>query len=116
MHIDATMMPLAPGKLLINPERLTRIPAAFRSWDVRPAPAPSSRADFALCTAGSAMNVLSLDEKRVIVEPSETELIRFFKSWGFEPILAPSATSTSSAGRSTARPWTCRRGELRSYF
>jgi len=117
MHIDATLMPLAPGKLLINPERLPRIPAAFRSWDVRPAPAPSSSADFALCSSWVSMNVLSLDEKRVIVEPSETELIRFFKSWGFTPIPCPFRNFNLFGGSfHCATLDVRRRGELRSYF
>jgi glycine amidinotransferase len=117
MHIDATLMPLAPGKLLINPERLTKIPEAFRSWDVRKAPAPSSRADFALCSSWVSMNVLSLDEKRVIVEPRETELIRFFKSWGFEPIPCPFRNFNFFGGSfHCATLDVRRRGELRSYF
>ena len=38
MHIDATLVPLAPGKLLINPERVPEVPKIFKHWDVFHAP------------------------------------------------------------------------------
>lgn len=40
MHIDATLVPLAPGKLLINPERVQKMPEIFRGWDAIHAPKP----------------------------------------------------------------------------
>jgi len=40
MHIDASFMPLAPGKLLLNPRRVRSVPAVLRDWDVRWAPEP----------------------------------------------------------------------------
>ncbi|MCW8140775.1 MAG: amidinotransferase, partial [Planctomycetota bacterium] len=42
MHIDTTFMPLAPGKLLVNPDYLdvTRLPRMFRGWDLLVAPEP----------------------------------------------------------------------------
>src|SRR4029077_15006343 len=38
MHIDATLPLLAPGKLLINPDRVAEVHPLFKSWEVRPAP------------------------------------------------------------------------------
>ena len=40
MHIDATLLPLAPGKLLINPERVPVVPKIFSGWDIFEAPLP----------------------------------------------------------------------------
>jgi glycine amidinotransferase len=117
MHIDATLMPLAPGKVLVNPERLPRIPEMFRSWDVLRAPTPFSAADFALCSSWVSMNVIMLDEKRVVVEPSEEALIRALKSWGFDPIPCPFRNFNFFGGSfHCATLDVRRRGELQSYF
>jgi glycine amidinotransferase len=117
MHIDASFMPLAPGKLLINGERVKKVPAMFRSWDVLEAPEPSDRSDHYLCSAWVSMNVLMLDEERVVVEREEKATIRAFKEWGFKPILC-SFRSFNLLGGSfhCATADIRRRGELQSYF
>ena len=38
MHIDATFVPLAPGKVLIHPDKVDKVPEMFKSWDVLKAP------------------------------------------------------------------------------
>lgn len=91
IHIDATFVPLGPGKVMVNPDRPIReMPACFKraGWDVLTAPRstmspshPSYRSFRWL-----SMNMLNLDEKRVIVEASEEPMIKALKSWGFEPI------------------------------
>jgi glycine amidinotransferase len=117
MHVDATLLPLAPGKLLVNPERLPVIPPLFRSWEVLTAPAPSAPADFPLASAWISMNVLMLDERRVVVEAGEEELIRAFKRWGFTPLPCPFRAFNLFGGAfHCATLDVRRRGELRSYF
>lgn len=89
MHIDATLIPLAPGKLMVNPERLPVIPDIFADWEVRQAPHPTANPvgpTLQMSSGWISMNVLSIDEKRVVVEAQETELMAFMKSWGIEPI------------------------------
>lgn len=88
MHIDATLMPLAPGKLLINPDRVKIIPSIFRGWDILPAPQSSIPDGHPLYFSSKwiSMNVLMLDEKRVIVEKNEVPFIRLLKKWGFKTI------------------------------
>ncbi|MFJ6780858.1 amidinotransferase [Streptomyces yangpuensis] len=88
MHIDASFMPIAPGKLLLNPGRIKEIPEIFKSWDVRFAPEPQLPKDHVLymSSAWVSMNVFMVDEKRVVVEAGETELMRLFESWGIEPL------------------------------
>jgi hypothetical protein len=39
-----------------------------------------------LCGKWLNMNVLMVDEKRVIVDPHHTETMRAMETWGFEPI------------------------------
>jgi glycine amidinotransferase len=119
MHIDATIMPLAPGKLLINPERVTKVPAIFKDWDLLPVPQPMIPDSHPLYMTSKwiTMNVLSLDEKRVIVERNEKPLIRALKDWGFEPILCNFRNFNSFGGSFHCATLDVRRsGELRSYL
>ncbi len=124
MHIDTTFMPLAPGKLLINPEYLdeSKLPEMFRSWDILKAPEPDPIEGkllnlVSMCGKWLSMNVLSLDEKRVIVDKHHKGMIKALKSWGFEPITcsflhyAPFGGSFHCATLDVRR-----RGKLESYF
>lgn len=88
MHIDATLLPLAPGKLLVNPERLPQVPALFRGWDILPSPRPIIPDEHPLYMTSKwiNMNLLSLDEKRVVVEKSDEPMIAALRKWGFTPI------------------------------
>lgn len=88
MHIDATIMPLRPGKLLVNPERVRSVPPVFRDWDVLQAPEPAIPADHPLwmSSAWLSMNVLMLDHERVVVEAGELPTLRALEGWGFHPI------------------------------
>lgn len=87
MHIDATIVPLAPGKLLVNPERY--VPHdLFRDWEILEAPKPALPADWPMyfCSPWVSMNVLSLDERTVVVERQEEPLINALEDWGFRCI------------------------------
>ncbi|MFI2030941.1 amidinotransferase [Streptomyces buecherae] len=93
MHIDTTFLPLAPGKVLVNPEyvNVDRLPDVLRSWDVLVAPAPDPvRAPLlratSLCGKWLSLNVLVLDERRVIAERHHTGMLRALERWGFDPI------------------------------
>ncbi|MGI5526096.1 amidinotransferase [Streptomyces syringium] len=119
MHIDATFMPLAPGKLLLNPERVKTVPSCFDSWDIRFAPQPALPEDHVLymSSAWVSMNVFMVDERRVVVEAGEAPLIDFLQDWGFDVLQV--------SFRNVIRFGGCfhcvtadvrRRGELRSYF
>ncbi len=119
MHIDASFMPLAPGKLLLNPQRVVSAPAMFESWQVRWAPKPTLPQDHVLymSSAWVSMNVLMLDETRVVVEASETPLIDLLKDWGLEIVPVQFRNVMRFGGCFhcvTADIY--RRGELRSYF
>ncbi|ANW17167.1 hypothetical protein [Streptomyces clavuligerus] len=84
MHIDATLAPLAPGKLLVHPERY--VPhEVFAGWEVRPAPPPTLPREWPMyfCSPWVSMNVLSLDPETVVVERQEQPLIEALTEWGF---------------------------------
>jgi glycine amidinotransferase len=90
MHIDATIVPLAPGKLLVHPRRF--IPnSLFTGWEIRRAPSPALPARWPLyfSSAWLSMNVLSLDAQTVVVEQNETSLIEMLTAWGFDCVGVP---------------------------
>ncbi|HEX2188053.1 MAG TPA: hypothetical protein VHG51_04110 [Longimicrobiaceae bacterium] len=122
-HIDTTLVPLAPGKMLVNPEfvDVAKLPRILRSWDLLTAPDPDPSPRF----LGGAetmsqwvnMNVLSLDEERVVVERSQASTIRALKQWGFKPIPCAFECYYPFMGSfHCATLDVRRRGELRSYF
>jgi len=119
MHIDATLLPLAPGKLLINKERLVRIPDLFKKWDILEAPKPCISESHCLYMTSRwiNMNILSLDEKRVIVEAGEELIISALKKWGFKPILCNFRNFNTFGGSFHCATLDIRRkGDLKSYF
>ncbi|MFG3404656.1 amidinotransferase [Streptomyces sp. NPDC048142] len=124
MHIDTTFLLLAPGKALINPEYIDpdRLPAVLDSWDILVAPEPDPIDErllrmTSLCGRWLSMNVLMVDEKRVIAERHHTGMLRALERWGFEPIpgdlmhYAPFGGSFHCATLDVRR-----RGTLESYF
>ncbi len=119
MHIDASFMPLCPGKLLVNRERVPNIPSMFKSWDVLYAPEPCIAPGHPLymTSAWINMNVLMLDQKRVIVEKNETTIARALKEFGLTPIPCPFTNFNSFGGSfHCATLDVRRRGGLESYF
>ncbi len=117
MHIDASFMPLAPGKLLINPERIERVPSLFRSWSVLKAPRPARSAPFLMCSSWVSMNVLMLDEQRMIVGRDDESFIRAARRWGFMPIPVAFQSFNEFGGAFHCAVLDVRRrGELQSYF
>ena len=121
MHIDATFYPLAPGKLLINPERVQRLPQVFEGsgWEVLSCPEPLMPESHPMynCSRWISMNVLMLDEERVIVSRGEDALISAFRNWGLEPIPCSFYNfETIGGGFHCATLDIRRRGKLESYF
>jgi glycine amidinotransferase len=89
-HIDTTFMPLAPGRVLVNPEFLdtASIPTELRHWEflTAPAPVPHPLAVRGFVSSWISMNVVSLDARRMLVDRQQTPLIAALKDWGFDPI------------------------------
>ena len=119
MHIDATLVPLAPGKLLINPGRVPEVPKLFKGWDVLAAPRPviPDAHPLYMTSKWINMNILMLDETRVIVERQDEPMIEAMKKFGFTPILCNFRNFNSFGGSfHCATLDTRRRGTLESYF
>ena len=124
MHIDTTFVLLGPGKVLVNPEfvDVTRLPAVLKDWQIlvapQPDPIPSSfRFYLSLVSKWISLNMLMLDEKRVIVEESQVSMINALKGWGFDPIPLPFMNYKMFGGGFHCATLDIRRkGELQSYF
>ncbi|WP_051836848.1 amidinotransferase [Streptomyces sp. NRRL WC-3742] len=119
MHIDATLVPLAPGKLLIHPDRVREVPRIFKGWDVLRAPRPVIPDSHPLYMTSKwiNMNLLSLDETRVVVERGEEPMIDALKEWGFAPVPCSFRNFNSFGGSfHCATLDVRRRGSLESYL
>jgi glycine amidinotransferase len=119
MHIDATMCPLAPGKVLVNPDRPPELLPMFKDWEIIEAPRPSVPENIVMHMSSRwiSMNIVMLDEKRVVVEENEKELAALFKRWGFEPIPCRFVNFNRFGGSfHCATLDVRRRGPLQSYF
>jgi glycine amidinotransferase len=107
--------------MLVNPEYIDtgKLPRILETWDLllAPQPDPVRGRVASMCSEWISLNVLVLDEKRVIVEKSQPSMIKALEDWGFEPIpcsflhYAPFGGSFHCATLDVRR-----RGELRSYF
>lgn len=88
MHIDTTIMPLSPGRVLVNKAWVSKLPEFFKDWEVL-VPPPSTIPDshpLYMTSKWIHTNVLSLDDRTVIVERQEADFIAAFRRWGFEVI------------------------------
>ena len=92
IHIDNTFVPLAPGRALVHPLWLKAVPDAFADWELLvPAvpdssPRPNMHGMTPSVSPWISLNVLSLDQERVVVDASATHLIHQLEKWGFTPI------------------------------
>lgn len=120
VHIDTSFMPLAPGKVLISPEYIDpkTLPSILKKWDILIAPPPVPNTDpLKVVSPWISINVLMLDERRVIVEKRQEPLIRALVDWGFEPIACEfDAYFPFLGGFHCATLDVRRRGTLESYF
>lgn len=89
VHLDTSIMPLAPGVVLLNPDRVNEnnIPEYFKKWkkiySVPPIGTPYHE-NWAPASAWIGMNVVSLNEKTVIVEQSQKPLMKQLETNGFD--------------------------------
>ena len=121
-HIDTTLLPLRPGVLLANPERLNadNLPALFKTWDIvwcdEPVETEALRA-YAPSTKWLAMNVLSLSPTLVAVDARQPKLIRDLEQRGFDvmPVMLRHGR-TMRGGPHCATLDVRRSGTLESYW
>jgi glycine amidinotransferase len=99
MHIDCTLLPLRKGLMVYHPSRISeeelRRHKVFRDWKLHVYPfSPQANKDsdppMYMCTSWLMLNALSLDEKRIVVEASQTQFASWLeKEFGMEPIMLP---------------------------
>ncbi|WP_288504602.1 amidinotransferase [uncultured Pseudomonas sp.] len=119
MHIDTTILPLAPGRVLVNKGWVPQIPDIFKDWEIL-TPPPSNLPDdhpLYITSKWIHINVLMLDERTVVVEQDEEALINAFRQWGFKTILCPFKHFQTFGGSfHCATLDVKRRGSLKSYI
>ena len=122
IHIDATFVPLAPGKIMVNPDRPTKVlPEILKNggWELLPAPRSTMSESHPQYRSFRwlSMNLLNLDEERIIVEASEEPTIKQLRDWGFKPIPCDFRRLYRYGGSfHCATVDVRRRGALQSYF
>lgn len=126
MHIDNTFVPVSPGKAFVNPDwvKIEDLPEITKSWDIRYGPEPDERTEavkhfqrFSMVSKWINLNVMMIDEKRVVVDASQKGTMKFFKEWGIEPIPCPFANYMPFGGSFHCATLDIHRhGGLESYF
>lgn len=121
IHIDSSFLPLAPGKVMVNPKYLdvNNLPEVLKNWDIFIPPEPVYKPPqrLGLLSPWISLNILMLDEERIVVEKSEEPLIKAMKDWGFKPIPCKFTNYYPFVGGlHCATLDICRRGKLQSYF
>jgi len=124
LHIDTTFMPLAPGKVLINPEYVDpeELPPILKSWDILVAPEPDPirglrNFHLSMVSKWISMNVLMLDTERVVVEESQLSMIRLLERHGLKPVPCAFMNYKPFGGSFHCATLDLRRrGTLQSYF
>jgi glycine amidinotransferase len=81
-------MPLSPGRVQVNKAWVSKLPEFFKDWEIL-VPPPSTIPDshpLYMTSKWIHTNVLSLDDRTVIVERQEADFIAAFRRWGYEVI------------------------------
>lgn len=91
IHIDTTFVFLREGLVLTNPARVNvnNMPDFLRSWDILNAPEPyptQVMSDWCPASPWLGMNILSINEKLVMVEEHQIMLMKLLKKMGIESI------------------------------
>lgn len=123
-HVDVTLVPLRPGVVLIDPEKVTErtIPPQFRTWDKVVVEEVMAERNYGLpyplaSNDGIGRNVLVLDPHTVVVDKIQLPLIRALERRQFTVVPLP-----YRHGRTLGGSWHCitldthRDGGLVDYF
>ena len=122
VHIDTTWVPLGEGRVLTCPARPCMSPAIVEmftraGWEMIEAPEGVAPAEFQLSSRWLSMNILVIDEQRVLVEQTEEPTIRLLEKLGITPVLVDFKDHyVFGGGLHCATLDVRRRGTLKSYF
>lgn len=123
-HIDTTLVPLRPGLVLVNPERPAKDDClklfAENDWrivEAVPSVRPRRNASPWEVSNWISLNILSLDERTVIVDEAEAPFIELLKSLDCDVITCPFDAVFSFGGSFHCCTVDVRRaGSFASYF
>jgi len=88
VHLDTTILPLAPGTVLLNPARVNEnnLPVYFKNWKkiwaAEPTPSPFLE-HWAPASPWLGMNVLSIGPSTVAVESTQFNIMKQLEKAGF---------------------------------
>lgn len=89
-HMDSTIIPLREGLVLFNGHRIKedRYPKIFQKWDkiFFNDIADSKTEEIGISTGSIGLNLLSINEKLVIVDENQKQLIQTLKKYNIESI------------------------------
>jgi len=125
-HFDSTVIPLRPGLVLFNGDRITPdwYPPIFKDWDKIYIPGDevvdigtNLANGVSPCSKYIGLNMLSVNEELVIVDENQDYVRRELSKWGIESIGLPMRQSrTLSGGFHCVTLDTKRKGTLENYF
>ena len=88
---EADVCVIGPGRLLYSPDYFDpkALPGIFKSWEMFEAPAAviSAKNPLGKLSGWLNVNMLSLDDKRIVVERQQEDTIRLLKRLGLQPVL-----------------------------
>ncbi len=92
-HVDSTIMPLRPGLVVLNAERVDsdKVPEIFKTWDKiwyteEMCVGQPCLEDYAPASAWIGMNVLSIDPQHVLVPSEEIPLMKAMEQHNITPV------------------------------
>ena len=125
-HFDSTVIPLRPGLVLFNGDRLNPdfYPPIFKNWDKIFFPGKevidvgSSLANgISTCSKYVGLNLLSVNEELIIVDQNQEELRKVIEKYGIETIGLPMRHArTLNGGFHCVTLDLKRKGDLQNYF
>lgn len=125
-HFDSTVIPLRPGLVLFNGDRLSPdwYPPIFKDWDKiwitgdqLAVPDANLEKGIAPCSPYIGLNLLSVNPELVIIDEQQNQVRRTLAKHGIDSIGLPMRQArTMSGGFHCATLDTKRQGNLENYF
>jgi len=89
-HFDSTVVPLRPGLVLLNGHRCNEdnYPAIFEKWDkiFFTDIVDQNSENSAIASSAIGLNILSINERTVIIDKNQKPLMKELKKWGIDSI------------------------------
>jgi N-dimethylarginine dimethylaminohydrolase len=101
-HIDSTITPIAEGTVVLNGSRVNpgNVPDVFKDWDqiyIHDI-APRSFHEYPYASSWIGINMLAVNQKTVIVDEIQTDLIKLLEKKNFTVVPLPLRHSRTLGG------------------